>query len=362
MKKPDYTIPELVHNQSFRRMAEGTASPQEIREWSEWMEQSDENRRTAKAALAEIAGFGFDAPAMPELDIDQEWRRLRGDTMDSQKNIPLHRTRKPIAKRWLYWAVASVLLIGFGAYFWANVNSHSASEGAKLEQVVQCETIQTGAGEKKTLRFTNNSREAKIVLNSNSRLTYEIGLTQEQPIKISLRGEAFFDVEKGFSKTTPAFSVTTPSGVIKDLGTEFLVRADDDHSRVVLQEGLVEIAARNNGKVYQRFKLKRGEMVDFTGMNILRQRQVNSSFYTSWATGFVQFDKTAISDLLNYLKMRYNVKTVIHNSELTDITLEGAVYFDSLEELLRSVSDIAKIPVYQSKNRDIVFIGSPYNR
>lgn len=322
------------------------------------MEASDQNRRRAQKALSEISGFQF--ADSTDIDFDEEWSKLYKSTVGRQNFHSTGSAQKDFGLRMVYRLTAAVLLVGLvglGVYFY----SEPQTDKPQLEQITQEETVNTKDGQQKTLKFTNNSKTAKIIINGNSSLVYRVGLLQEESIQIMLQGEAFFDVEPGFSEGHPAFSVNTPDGVIEDLGTEFLVTVDKDHSRVVLQEGVVKVKAMADDQTENEFEISKGQMVEFRKSDILRRQAVNSSFYTSWATGSMQFDATKVTDFAEYIKQRFDVEVILKDSSLAEVTLEGAVYFKSLEGLLRSVSDITKIPVYQSQHRDTVYIGNVNN-
>src|SRR5699024_2168941 len=86
-KNNSYTVAELVHDASFRRIVEGTASPDEIQRWTRWRAASGRDRRAAKKAAADIAGFGFTTPELP--GVEGEWRRL--DKNISAKQVRGHK-------------------------------------------------------------------------------------------------------------------------------------------------------------------------------------------------------------------------------------------------------------------------------
>lgn len=358
MNKHNYSVNDLIHDQSFHGMVKGRASQEEIERWSAWMEDSEQNRRTAQEAIAEISGFQFDDPA--SIDFDKEWSKLYKSTVGRQNFYKASSAKKDFGLRMVYQLTAAVLLVGLvglEVFFYAG----SQPAEPQLEQITQEETVHTSDGQQKTLNFTNNGKTAKVVLNENSTLIYEVGLLQDQPIEISLQGEAFFDVEQGFSEGHPAFSISTPDGLIKDLGTEFLVTVEKDRSRVVLQEGIVKIQQAARDQTQEEFEITKGQMVEFSKADILQLKIVNSSFYTSWATGSMQFGSTKVSDFAEYVRHRFEVEVILKDHSLKEVTLEGAVYFKSLEGLLRSVSEITKIPIYQSQHRDTVYIGNMYN-
>lgn len=356
MKNRNYSVDELIRNPSFQRLVKGEAAPGEVDQWTAWMEQSEENRKKIKKALSGI--LGFEPVESPAPDFEEEWSRLYRSTIGKSMDKQVVGTAdKDSTLRWIYRAAAAILLmglVGLGIYNYSE-NDKSATQ---LEQISERKTIITVDGEEKLLKFSNGS---KVTLNSNSTLTYTVGLLHDETIDITLEGEAYFDADPNHSKARPAFAVTTPDGVIKDIGTKFLVTVEKDRSRVVLQEGRVEVEARDEKNIKEKFEVTKGEMVEFSKSAVLKKELVNSTFYTSWATGVMEFEQTEISKFATYVAQRFNVDVQFFDPKLADITLDGAIYFNSLEGLVRAVSDVAKIPVYQSGDRKTVYIGNPNN-
>lgn len=355
MSREFYTTDELIENQSFCRMVNGTAAKEEIERWSQWIEQNPENRQKAKIAIQKISGFRLGDPDFP--DIEKEWDRLKRKTVN-RINKRYSGSGSSGRRYSMFIRVAAILLlgslVGVGFYHQFADDEHPPH----VEQITEEKTILTGEGELKTLSFSNGSR---IVLNSNSSLTYTLGLLRYETIEITLNGEAWFDV-KNSRNDIPVFAVSTPDGIIRDIGTQFLVTVREESSRVVLQEGLVEI--EQNHSISQAgeadiFQVKKGEMVEFDRSSILRRKMVNPTFYSAWATQYMEFDRTSIHDFANYVERRFDVDVKIEGTHLADITLDGAVYFRSLDELVLSVAEVTGIPVYLTKRRCTVYIGKP---
>lgn len=360
MERRRYTVDDLVHNVSFRRMVNGTAGVIENTYWSQWIEESDENRTKAREAIARIVGFKLTDPIQrfPEPDFEEEWNRLYRSTLGQPHSKQRHLFGTKRAFLWIY-RVAAVFLIGsiVGLGVW--LYSLNVSAADSTHQIAQTDTITTREGYQKTLTFSNG---AKIVLNSNSTLTYSIGSKGNSTVKVNLKaGEAFFSDKSsnsGGTKKHHVFTVTTPDGIVEDIGTEFLVSVEKSDSWVILQDGHVRIKTTSGKNRVGRYDMKKGEMVTLKKSQILKKEVVNPTFYTAWATGFMQFDHTPVREFAKYVEKRFGVKVVIANPDLDDVTIDGAVYFKSLESLVRAVSDAARIPVYKSVNRDTVYIGN----
>jgi ferric-dicitrate binding protein FerR (iron transport regulator) len=354
-----YTVSELVNNPSFQRMVKGTATPEESGRWSSWMEENDGNRKIAKTAISEIVGFEFRDPQVP--DIEKEWSKLYSKTVGMNRLKKYQKRKRDTRLLWIVRIAAILLLaslVGVGVHYFVEDTGNII----RLEQLTEERTITTGNDEQKTLTFSNGSR---IVLNRNTTLTYSLGVLHNQTVDVTLEGEAWFDVVSAHSKELPAFAVYTTDGVIRDIGTQFLVTVELGHTRVVLQEGIVEVepAASNgidaDGESRHMVRLEPGEMLEFKRADVLRRERVNPTFFTAWATQFMQFQRTSIQDFAGYVEQRFGVNVMITDTVYTGFTLDGAVYFRSLEELVRSVSEVTGIPVYQSEKKDTVFIGMP---
>ncbi|MCW9706079.1 FecR family protein [Fodinibius salsisoli] len=349
----NYTVTDLIHDPSFRRMVKGTASTEEVNQWILWMEASDQNRERAKEAASEIAGFGFNIPGKP--DVEREWNRLYKETI-GRKEQRLN-TRNPATRgaslKWIYRIAAVLVLgvcVGYATYMYSNTDQIT-----EVEQITQERTVKAGSGEQKTVKFSDGS---KIVLNSNSSITYQVGLLHNQTVKVVLEGEAYFDAESDSSQKQPVFAVHTPDGIIRDIGTEFLVKVEENRSNVVLQEGKVEVNTKNKGPKDQKITMQKGEMLVFDKSSLISQTRVNATLYTSWATGYMEFSGTSIQEFAAFIEQRFEVDVRITNSEVASIALDGAVYFESLSGLVRTVSDVTNVRVYQSKDLQTVYIGN----
>jgi ferric-dicitrate binding protein FerR (iron transport regulator) len=328
-------------------MVNGTASESEISRWNNWMEDRDENRAKAKKAIAEIAGFEFQDPI--QLDMEEEWQRLYDTTVGKKDPNITYVPDRHSNWQWIY-RIAAILIIGTLVGVGLYVYPENKAPSTQVEQITEEHTVSTGAGEHKTIRFSNGSA---ITLNSNSSVTYTLGLLHNQTIEVVLEGEAYFDAEGGDEDSEPIFAVRTPDGIVRDIGTEFLVTIRNGHSSVVLQEGKVEVDNESRGKE----EVKKGEMLKFTKSEVLDRQIVNPTFYTSWATGTMEFNETSIDEFARFVEQQFGVEVEVTDAKLSEITLDGAVYFKSLEGLVRSVSEVTKIPVYQSADRETVYIG-----
>src|SRR5699024_3945439 len=102
-------------------------------------------------------------------------------------------------------------------------------------------TIKTVYGQKKTINLPDGS---KIILGAHSQLTYKDDWLDQPLKKISLEGEAFFDIAPK-KKDRPKLVVQTHGGTVSVWGTRFTVNTHNSRTQVVLDEGEVKIETRH---------------------------------------------------------------------------------------------------------------------
>jgi ferric-dicitrate binding protein FerR (iron transport regulator) len=352
----DYSVDDLVGNPSFRRMVKGAATPEETERWGNWMEENDGNRRTAKKAISVIVGFEFADSSGP--DVEEEWSKLYKKTLGRKYTQSIQKRSRISKLGWVVRAAAVLLLasiVGIGVHHFSGKSENLPH----LEQITGETTVYTEEGEMKTLSFSNGAR---VVVNSNSRITYSLGLLKEQVIHVVLEGEAWFETGEDSAENPSVFEVNTPDGIIRNVGTKFLVATEHEKSRVILQEGIVEIEpkSRNGERVSGErpvYRIEKGELIEFNRDDIVHRAHVNPTFYTAWATQFMEFDQTGLQEFAEYVEERFDVNVKINDPDLKDVTLNGAVYFRSLDELIRAVSEVTGISMYRSAENDSVYIG-----
>jgi len=352
LAKEDLSIRELLKDSSFRSYCEGKARQDEIIKWDNWIEEDEKNRKKAKEAKSLIIGFSLDLNA--DVEIDDEWERLKTITIgDNSKNIN-KQVRTAGSFPWKnIFRIAAVLLVGaiLGSVIYLSMPF--SGEKGFFEGHEKVKTVRTETGENKTINFKNGTQ---IVLNSNTTLSYSQVQSDQNAIKISMDGQAYYISESKSKQST--FIVKTPDGLIKDIGTKFLVSTEEDFSRVVVQEGRVKIITRNHSNKSKGTNSGAGKMIEFNKSEVLLDKMVNASFYTSWATESIRFDETTLAEFAEFIRKRFEVNVKIQDSTISDVRIDGGIYFRSLEDLLESVSEVANVPLNQSKNGRIIYIGN----
>ena len=179
--------------------------------------------------------------------------------------------------RWYAGAAASVTVL-LGLWFWLGSGNSSldAAPGEMAER-----TFQDGSS---------------IVLNDGSRITYQDSDWGEER-RISLEGEALFDVTKGVP-----FIVETAQGEVRVLGTSFNVRAWDEHFRIECYSG--KVAIERNG---QRDTIVAGEAGQWRDNQWEIERDLVATS-PAWSDGKSVFKGEPWNAAFQELGRQYNVQ------------------------------------------------------
>ncbi len=184
-------------------------------------------------------------------------------------------------------------------------------------------------------------------LNSNSSLRYNGTFYNNR--KVTLDGEAFFDVQK--DKKRP-FTVSTEEVVLKVTGTRFNVASyeNERNVEVVLEEGSMEFNNMNHNKTYS---MKPNDLVtydktlgDFTTETVQPQK------YLSWTEGKLVFRNDPLDVICRRLGRWYNVDVKVNVSSVESLRLRATFIDENLEEVLGLLK--RSLPIdYKIQNGDL---------
>lgn len=157
----------------------------------------------------------------------------------------------------------------------------------------------------------------KVWINSESTLRYPIHFTKERTVELT--GEAYFEVEKN---AAIPFIVKVRNNEVKVLGTKFNISAyKSEPMFTTLVEGKVNVRVKS-----QTLHLKPNEQAEIPIDNSrITVRQVNSTMYSSWATGVFEFENTPLKDIMSQLSRWYNIKIEFTSSDIEDTKFTGTI-------------------------------------
>lgn len=316
----------------------GDLSNAEQSQLDNWLSESEVNRKeadTVKKTWQLSANFSKDL----EVNLDAEFAQLQ-NRIDADEKVNAKEAivkTMPTARKKSWWkllSVAAAVLLLVGAFFILNQNPVA----------VEMLAMETFEGEKKEVALADGS---KVWLNENSKLTYPDAMNGEER-RVTLTGEAFFDITKNPSKP---FIIDTRDAEVKVLGTSFEVRAMDDEIRteVVVKTGRVALGKKNDLKPIELTANQKGIYNSETGKKLsYGVKNLNS---ISWQNNMLEFNDLPLAKVLADVENHFGIKVILENQELLKCKY-GSLFPDAKEaEVLKGISSVFKMKLIKSGER-----------
>lgn len=203
-------------------------------------------------------------------------------------------------------SVAAILVVGLALFTLLNNNKIA--------------TFSTELAQKELITLPDNSI---VNLNELSELEFN-KTTWTDNRTLTLKGEAFFDVEKG-----KRFEVKTNLGSVSVLGTEFNVLVRDSIFKVACYEGLVEVNYNNKA-----LKLPAGNA--FVLSSGKAKKTTIAIAEPHWLKNMSVFKNASVASVIKELEEQYNV-SVDFPIGLT-MKFTGAFEHNNLSNALKSIT------------------------
>lgn len=286
--------------------------------------------------LSETESKAFNALKDANLfkEIIEEAQRFSGNThanvesFDALDKILV--SKKTTSTNWMtiVSSLAAILVVGFALFTVINTD--------------QINSFKTDLAQNETITLPDNSI---VNLNELSELEY-VSSNWDENRSLTLKGEAFFDVEKG-----KRFDVNTAFGKVSVLGTEFNVLSRDRIFKVSCYEGLVQVTHNNKD-----IKLPAGtEFILSSGKGLKTSIAVAEPY---WLKNMSVFENASFEAVVEELEKQYNI-SIQYPSEL-NINFTGAFEHNNLENALKSISKPLNL-TYTIQNTNEVIIKNGQN-
>jgi transmembrane sensor len=169
----------------------------------------------------------------------------------------------------------------------------------------------TAIGEQRTLRLTDGT-----LINLNTHSAVDVRFDEKQRLIILLEGEIL--VETGHGDTRP-FIVETREGSMRALGTRFLVKREEEGTRLSVLKSAV---AAHPGASAEEQILREGQQV-LMGSNGLGPIVALTLGADAWTRGMLVVDNTRLEDLVHELG-RYRRGYLGVAPEIADLRITGS--------------------------------------
>ncbi|MCC7523293.1 MAG: FecR domain-containing protein [Chitinophagaceae bacterium] len=168
---------------------------------------------------------------------------------------------------------------------------------------------------------------SKVWLNAESSLRYPSFFKKDEPRKVELTGEGYFEIAPQFisrhsipnSRIKTPFFVKLPNMSVEVLGTHFNIMAyrDEQFVETTLLEGSVKIGTANSNIV-----LAPGKQAQLDSNGKLRVINADTALATAWVNGYFHFDKADVKTVLRQVGRWYDLD-VVYNSNMPDDLFSG---------------------------------------
>ena len=201
-------------------------------------------------------------------------------------------------------------------------------------------TVTISAINKNTLthRMPDNSR---IVLHNGSAAEYGKYIKKRQ---VALTGEAYFEVEKG-----DGFTVKTDNGIVRVLGTRFLVSGGNNRLNVKCYQGKVKTEFKNKSWV-----LEPG--IQFAGDEhaATKSKFDESVQFPDFALFFKELSNTPLTEVIKQIEDFFKVQIEIQSGKSKNFS--GTIQTGNLDSALQIVSESLQLKYeFEDENRIKIF-------
>lgn len=331
MKENSYnTLEDLLAAPSFQQWVRNEPGPH-VTFWEDWMKQNPEKKALIEKARLILKGVSFefqDRSVSPRI-VQAEWEKLNKRTAEqgpsplTTAHVPRKRPRR--IGLWGWRAAASVALL--------------AVLGFLLQQYVFNPFVvhQTPFGKQLSIILPDSTA---IELNANSVLTYR----KQNPRKVWLDGEAFFEVKKK-PATGANFQVITNDLTVEVLGTAFNVIEREYRTEVILEEGSIKLQPKQDKE--QEVYMEPGEMAIFSAKTSkhVKKQQVKPESLISWKTGMLVFEDVPVSQIMERIEEIYGWRAVYQDEEIQNKNISTPLPSNDLESALELLSKAIGITI-----------------
>jgi len=193
---------------------------------------------------------------------------------------------------------------------------------------------QSGIGEQKNITLDDGTQ---IHLNTDSAIDIAYTTTQRR-LKL-VRGEIL--VKTGKDVLGRPFFLDSAQGVVRPIGTQFLVRQFAQFTQVAVQEGAVEVSTLDNPAHCVR--LNAGQRLMFDQQRIESPSPLTSDLF-DWSRGVLKADRMRVGDFALELS-RYRSGLLRCDPQVADLRVSGAFQLFDTDQALNALTQVLPVQV-----------------
>ncbi len=266
----------------------------------EWLEGKISREEAMKRAggVEDIVALLKSGEAASDFDVKTyvpkavAWEMLEEKILADKKSKTITMPRR-------YWitGIAASFILAIGALFLLSPSNQ--------------QIFDTATAESNTINLPNGSA---VYLNANSTISYSEKTWPEER-KVSLQGEAFFQVTKG-----NRFVVSTEYGSVEVLGTSFNVRVRNQRLEVSCKTGKVRVSSPDNSSSQV---ITPGLIVVAKAGVVGEPEEIDVDQVDNWRNGEYDFEAVLLTEVLEEFARQFDIELTY---DKTDPEIKDRVY------------------------------------
>jgi len=295
---------------------------------NEWLQASDEHIEIEKSIKLSMTELDDYEPTL-EINAAEDFKALKAKMSTPKKDASI----KSMSRNYWKWigSAAAVAILTFASFLMFDNNEN--------EQLI---TYKTNAGETQLVTLADGS---KVWLNEKSSIGYLKGFNNNR--KISLTGEALFEVAKQNNKT---FEIETANSIVAVLGTSFNVRAynTESYTQLAVKTGKVSFKSKMspekailvaNQAATLNHEIKKITPLAFENLNPF-----------VWQDQLMSFKSMALKEVIISLENQFDVNIDIKNEAIKDCLVTMSAQKADLQKILNNIKILIGVDIEQEKN------------
>jgi transmembrane sensor len=343
-----FSAEDFLLDESFKKWLMDP-DPATIHFWESWLANHPQKREAVEEAKELLGLIQFRNQTLSEDESDKLWQAILLARKD-----PRQATLLPLPKESPSSPYHFSYFIRIAAVFFIALSAGALFYLVSLRQG----SIQylTKYGETKQVILPDNS---VVTLNGNSKLTVPAHWKHQVPREVWIQGEAFFDIQKKYvfhqdgkkAKARVKFVVHTQNMEVKVLGTAFNVNDRRGKTKVMLQEGQVQLslhAVQPGAQV----RMEPGDMVEVSRQErLVRRKKVDPELYASWKDHKLILNNTPLSEIATTLEDSFGYQVIFKDPAHANRLVRGVLPLNDIPILLEALASSLDLKVTKDKEK-----------